>query len=111
MRPELTAEEKVIGLAQVQQFMKANGLTRRVTRFPYEKLYKLCGGIPYLQVSTGIPPWPTLWFAVLFDGKKNTGYFALGQTRKELLSAIPTDMLLCEKRHPNDPKTPVEVWI
>ena len=110
MRP-ISAEEKVIGLAQVAQFMKANGLTRRVSRFPYKKLYKLCKGIPFLQVSTGVPPWPTLWFAVLFDGKKNTGYFALGQTRDELMQAIPTDMLVRKERGDRDVKTLVEVWM
>lgn len=97
---------------EIAAFMLRNGLKKIEDHFERDDIYKSCRFFPVIQVYTGLDPWPSLWYGVLFDANTSTGRFIQAKTHEELLTKFEKSWFL--RKEPNkekDPVTLVEVWM
>jgi hypothetical protein len=65
---------------------------------------------PMIIVSFSPREYPRTWVARLYDTEKNTGYYALANSYKELESFRPLEMVIY-KRDSRDVTSVKEIWI
>jgi len=104
-------ERKKKGMAECAAFLKNQGLRHSVKRFYRDGLYKICKTIPSIIIFTNVQPWPSLFYARLFDGTKPTGYFAVAESLEDVRKTIPQDWLLRFPRKDSDAPAIVETWM
>lgn len=75
----------------------------------FENLITECK-FPMIIVNFSPCEYPRTWVARLYDTVKDTGYFALANTYKDIISFKPFDMVIY-KRDSRDVTSTKELWI